>query len=125
VSVVEDVLAAARSRARALVESDPVRLRALMHPDLRWTTFRGEVLSRDEYVRGNTDGSLRWVAQTREEPEVVVAGQTAVLIAVVVDAVERDGQAQTYRLRLSQTWVLTGEGWQCLTGHAGPALDGA
>jgi ketosteroid isomerase-like protein len=125
VSVVEDVLAAARSRARALVESDAVLLRALMHPDLRWTTFRGEVLSRDEYVRGNTAGSLRWVAQTLEEPEVIVVGETAVLIAVVVDAVECDGQPQTYRLRLSQTWVRTGEGWQCLAGHAGPALDAA
>ena len=123
VEAVQDVLKAARSRAQALIENDAARLSELMHRDLRWTTFRGEVLDRDQYVRGNTDGSLRWLAQTLEHPDVVVVGNTAVLVGVVVDSVERDGTRQTFRLRLTQTWIRQDSGWQCLSGHAGPAVD--
>ena len=119
-----DVLAAAERRAQALVDLDPVTLTALHHPDLRWTTFLGDVLDRDGYVRGNTHGNLVWRAQRLEEPIVVVEGDTAVLTAVVHDEVERDGVSETLSLRLTQTWVRTADGWQCLAGHAGPRVGG-
>jgi hypothetical protein len=118
-----DVLAAAERRAQALVDRDSVTLTALHHPDLRWTTFRGDVLDRDGYVRGNTRGSLVWRAQRLEEPIVVVEGDTAVLTAVVHDEVERDGASETLSLRLTQTWVRTADGWKCLAGHAGPRVE--
>ena len=122
---VEDVLAAALQRAQALADRDPVTLAALHHPDLRWTTFLGDVLDRESYVRGNTEGSLVWRAQSLVDPEVVVEGDTAVLTAVVRDDVERGGVAETFSLRLTQTWVRTSEGWCCLSGHAGPRLGAA
>ena len=118
-----DVLAAAERRAQALVDRDSVTLTDLHHPDLRWTTFRGEVLDRDGYVRGNTQGSLVWRAQRLEEPIVVGEGDTAVLTAVVHDEVERDGASETLSLRLTQTWVRTADGWKCLAGHAGPRVE--
>jgi hypothetical protein len=46
----------------------------------------------------------------------------AVLTAVVVDRVRRGGREETFRMRLTQTWVRSAEGWQCLAGHAGPRL---
>lgn len=49
---------------------------------------------------------------------MVVAGDTAVLTAAVTDVVSRDGQDQTFHLRLTQTWVRTQGGWRCLAGHA-------
>jgi hypothetical protein len=118
----EAVLAAARERARSLVAGDATRLASLLHPQLRWTTFRGDVLDRDRYVAGNTDGSLRWSGQTLHDVHVVVVEDTAVLTAVVVDEVDRGGEAERFRLRLTQTWVRTPDGWQCLSGHAGPRL---
>ena len=117
-----DVLAAARRRALALVERDAVALSELHHPDLRWTTFRGTVLDRDGYVRGNTESDLVWLAQTLEGAEVVVEGDTAVLTAIVHDDVERRGARETFSLRLTQTWIRSGGGWRCLAGHAGPAV---
>ena len=120
---VDDVLAAALQRAQALVDRDSATLTALHHPDLRWTTFLGDVLDRESYVRGNTEGNLAWRAQSFVDPEVVVEGDTAVLIAVVRDEVERDGISETFSLRLTQTWVRTSEGWRCLSGHAGPRLE--
>ena len=117
------MLAAAARRARALADGDAEALRALHHPELRWTTYRGDVLDRETYVRGNTDGSLRWLAQRLEDATVVVAGDAAVLTAVVVDEVERDGLRQTFRLRLTQTWVRDGDGWAVLSGHAGPPVE--
>src|SRR4051794_11324470 len=57
------VLNAAKQRARALVAGDAEKLRELMHPDSRWTTHRGDVLDRDSYIEGNTNGELRWLGQ--------------------------------------------------------------
>jgi ketosteroid isomerase-like protein len=91
---------------------------------LQWTTFRGGVLDRDSYIDGNTNGSLRWHAQRLLDPEVVVVGDTAVLTALVVDEVEHEDGPETFRLRLTQTWVRQEGRWLCLSGHAGPRLQG-
>lgn len=110
--------AAALRRAAALAAGDEAALRRLMHPRLQWTTFRGEVLGYEDYIAGNTRGGLRWRAQRLEDVTVVVVGDTAVLSAAVTDEVTRDGREQPFRLRLTQTWVRTPEGWRCLAGHA-------
>lgn len=117
-----DVVAAAERRARALVERDPDALLRLHHPGLRWTTHSGEVLDRETYVRGNAEGTLVWRAQRLEDVEVAIAGNTAVLVAVVVDVVEVDGAPLTNRLRVTQTWIRRAGDWVCLAGHAGPRL---
>ena len=117
-----DVLAAAQERAAALAAGDADELRRLMHPELRWTTYTGVVLDRDAYVAGNTEGSLVWHEQRLERPLVTVVGDTAVLTAIVVDEVERDGTRETFRLRLTQTWVREHGTWRCLAGHAGPRV---
>jgi ketosteroid isomerase-like protein len=92
-----------------------------MHPQLRWTTRLGVILDRDAYIEGNTNGSLVWRAQRLEEPEVTVAGKVAILNAVVIDEVEVEGQAQTFCLRLTQTWVHEEGQWRCISGHASPS----
>jgi hypothetical protein len=38
-----------------------------------------------------------------ERPSTMVVGDTAILVALVVDEVERDGKQQIHRLRLTQT----------------------
>ena len=64
-----------------------------------------------------------WVEQTLQDVDVQVVGDgVAVLTALVVDVVNRDGSQETFRLRLTQTWVNTVDGWQCLSGHAGPPV---
>lgn len=119
----QDVVLAARRRAEALAARDEAALRLLMHPDLQWTTYRGSVLGYEQYIEGNTRGSLRWHAQRLDDVHVAVVGDTAVLTAWVTDQVRQDGRDQVLTLRLTQTWVRTGEGWRCLAGHASsPAL---
>ena len=93
-----------------------------MHPSLQWTTFTGEVLSREQYIAGNTAGDLRWRSQRLDDTVVAVVGDTAVLTALVTDEVTRDGRHATFALRLTQTWVRAESGWQCLAGHAGPEV---
>ena len=121
-SEVEEVLLAAEQRAAALAAADPEALRALMHPSLQWTTFNGDVLSREQYIAGNTGGVLTWRSQRLEDVRVVVVGETAVLTALVTDEVRKDGQDQSFTLRLTQTWVRAEGGWQSLAGHAGPEV---
>jgi Domain of unknown function (DUF4440) len=114
----EEVASAAARRAAALAERDEVTLRQLMHPGLRWTTFRGEVLGYEAYIAGNTRSDLRWRAQRLEDVQVTVVADTAILTAAVTDEVSRDGHDRVFRLRLTQTWVRTPQGWRCLAGHA-------
>jgi ketosteroid isomerase-like protein len=117
------VVAAAEARSAALMAGDRRQLAALMHPQLRWTTYQGVVLDREEYLGGNVAGGLVWVEQTLQDVDVQVVGDAvAVLTALVVDVVNRDGAQETFRLRLTQTWVNTSGGWQCLSGHAGPRV---
>jgi hypothetical protein len=118
----EEVFDVAQRRALALVRGSAGELRQLMHPDLRWTTYRGAVLDRDAYIAGNTDGSVTWVGQHFEDPEVTVFGDTAILTAVVVDVIERDAERETFRLHVTQVWLRHAGEWRCVAGHAGPRL---
>ena len=113
-----EVAEAAIRRAAALAAGDATALRLLMHPDLQWTTFRGEVLGYEEYIAGNTGGNLRWRSQRLEGVTVSGTDDTAVLTAAVTDEVSRDGRDDTFHLRLTQTWVRTPQGWRCIAGHA-------
>lgn len=117
-----EVLQAAQRRAAALVAGDANTLRDLMHPLLQWTNFRGEVLSCEDYIAGNTVGALTWRSQRLDDVRVVAVGDTAVLSALVTDEVSRDGQDLTFTLRLTQTWIRGAAGWQCLSGHASPEV---
>lgn len=117
-SAQHEVIDAALRRAAALAAGDEAALRRLMHPDLQWTTYRGNVLGYEEYVEGNARGPLLWRAQRLSEVRVVVVGDTAVLTGWVTDEVRRDGHDQLFTLRLTQTWVRTSDGWRCLAGHA-------
>ena len=122
-SITDEILAAAAARSGALAAADAPTLRALHHPDLRWTSFRGDVFDRETYVRRNAGGPVRFRSQELVDAEVVAAGDAAVLVAVVVDEVEQDGAVERFRLRLTQTWVRHDGRWVVLAAHAGPRLD--
>ena len=64
------VVEAAFRRAAAFAARDETALRRLMHPDLQWTTFKGDILSYEEYLEGNLRGSLLWRAQRLEDIRV-------------------------------------------------------
>lgn len=115
--------AAAVSRAEALAAGDEESLRLLMHPDLQWTTFKGDVLGYEEYIDGNIRGGLEWHAQHLADVRIAVVGDAAVLTAIVTDEVRRDQRDQTFTLRMTQTWVRTSGGWRCLAGHAGAPAE--
>ena len=62
------VLARAEQRATALATADAAGLRALLHPEFRWTTHVGEVLDRETYIASNTTGRTVWHGQTLVDP---------------------------------------------------------
>jgi ketosteroid isomerase-like protein len=90
-----------------------------LHEDFVWTSHRGEVFDRAAYLEANTR-RLRWVSQELVDPQVTVVGDTAIVVAAVHDVVERDGEPLNFTMRLTQTWIRSADGWQCLAGHAGP-----
>jgi len=120
VSAAAEILEAAERRSAALVARDPELLRELHHPNLRWTTHRGDVRDRDAYIAGNTEGDLVWRAQHLLEAEVLVVGDTAVLVGVVHDEFERDGEPGALDMPLTLTWAREEGTWRVLAAHAGP-----
>ncbi len=118
----DEVLRLAEARAAALVEGEPDRLRRLLHPEFQWTSHRGERFDRESYVLANTRG-LRWLRQRIEDPEVTVAGDTAILLCTVNDTVARDGEEHSLRMPVTQVWVRAHKSWVLLAGHAGPSSD--
>ena len=119
-SVPEAILAATTRRSAALVARDAATLRALHHPDFRFTTPGGAVRDRAAYIAGNTEGDLVWRAQHLLEAEVLVVGDTAVLVGVVHDEFERDGEPGAFDMPLTLTWVREEGTWRVLAAHAGP-----
>ena len=116
-----EVLSAARARAAALAAGDAERLAALLHDEFVWTTHLGQRFGREEYVARNTEGVMVWRAQELTDARVSIVGDTAVLVAEVADVVEGpDGQPETFRMPVTQTWERLDHAWQCLAGHAGP-----
>jgi ketosteroid isomerase-like protein len=116
------VLQAARARAHALASGDVRQLGNLLHADFRWTSHTGEDFDRAAYLESNTGGGTSWRRQDLGEPEVVVVGNAAVLRTVVTDVIDSVGGEQIYRMPMTQVWVRTDHGWQCLAGHAGPTF---
>lgn len=122
-TAVEGVLTAARARAAALAAGDADRLASLLHPHFRWTSHLGRIFDRAQYVEANTGAGTVWRAQTLEDPEVVVVGDTGVLRAVVDDDVMGPEGPVRHRMPMTQVWVRSGDRWLCLAGHAGPRLE--
>lgn len=115
------VRTAAHERAQALAAGDGARLSELLHEDFRWTTHVGETFGRPEYIRRNTEGHTVWRSQDVGQAEVVVVGDTAVLVAEVTDVVlSDDGTPETFRMPMTQVWVRIDGDWKLLAGHAGP-----
>jgi hypothetical protein len=121
VNQADEVLMVAEMRAAALVTGEPDRLRRLLHPELGWTTLRGERLDREGYVRRNTR-EQRYARQRLEDPEVTVVGDTAILLCTAHDTIVRDGVEQERRVPVTEVWVRSHKAWVCLAGHEGPAL---
>lgn len=119
----DEVVAAARRRARFLVERDTDALLDILHPEFVWTTHTGALLARTDYVDANTRGPLHWVAQALHDLDVTVVERTAVLRCVVEDRVQRGTHEQLFRMPVTQTWVREERAWRCLAGHAGPLED--
>ena len=117
---VEQVQQAAAARAQALARGDTAALTDLLHPSFVWTSHRGEVFDRDAYLAANSGAGSRWLAQQLDDVRVVVAGDAAVLVAVVRDEVEGSDGAELFRMPVTQTWVREAGRWRCLAGHAGP-----
>jgi len=122
VNVEQEVVQAAEARAAALAAGDATLLAALLHADFRWTSHTGDAFDRDSYIDANTAGATVWRSQTLHDPEVVIAGDAAVLRCVVTDEIHTENGPQVFRMPMTQVWVRTGSGWACLAGHAGPRM---
>ena len=105
---------------RRTVSRRPLTSTRIVSPSMTFTTHRGDVRDRAQYIAGNTEGDLVWRAQQLIEAEVLVVGDTAVLVGAVHDEFERAGEPGALDMPLTLTWVREEGTWRVLAAHAGP-----
>lgn len=118
----QEVLHAAQERADALRLRDGERLGRLLHAKFCWTSHKGERFDRSSYLRSNIEGQNTWHAQTLEQPNITVVGNTAVLTCTVTDEVSTADGQRRFRMPMTQVWTSENGAWVLLAGHAGPLL---
>jgi hypothetical protein len=120
----DQVLEAARRRGDVLVLGDWTALAALLHARFCYTNSAGERYDRDGYLMFVSRGPLRWIGQRLTDPRVTMAGEVAVLTAIVHDNVVVGDEEHSWTFSTTQTYVRERRNWLYLAGHTGPALRG-
>jgi hypothetical protein len=122
VTVQDEVLAAAERRAAVLASGDERALRVLLHSDFAWTSHTGEQFDLESDLASNLGCRTRWHGQVLRDPSIIVVGSAAVLRCTVADSVTTTKGREEFEMPMTQTWVWSDAGWQCLAGHAGPRV---
>lgn len=115
------VLAAARRRGEVLAQRDWTALAELLHARFCYTNSAGERYDRDGYLAFVSRGPLRWTGQRLADPKVTIAGEVAVLTAIVHDDVVVDDEQHAWAFSTTQTYVRERGRWLYLAGHTGAA----
>ena len=117
----DQVLEVAHRRGEALVQGDWTALAELLHARFCYTNSVGEQYDRDGYLTFVSSGPLRWVEQRLTDAKVTLAGDVAVLTAIVHDHVVVSGEQHAWTFSTTQTYVREGGHWLYLAGHTGAA----
>lgn len=111
------MFAAAQAGALALATGDSEALLTLLHPDFRWISEAGEQFDRARFVTPHGTGHIRWRRRLLMDPDVVIVGDTAILLCTVEHEIRTPEGDERSKHRMTQTWILTWAGWRWVAGH--------
>ena len=108
----EEVRAVERQRFAALGRGDISALSNILSDDLTYTHSNGVFDSKVELLNKLQSGALKYEVFEPEEIAVRVYGNTAVLTGIAHGKAWANGTPNTFRLRYTDMYVLTGNAWR-------------
>lgn len=96
----------------ALVAKDTVKLRTLLHDDLRYEHSNGWMETKRDVISDLFNGKLTYKKIKAEAPEIVIEGNTASARTTVYIDVVLDGKPLIFNLKVLQVWVWKHKHWE-------------
>jgi ketosteroid isomerase-like protein len=108
----DDVLAAEKSWAAAVVALDLDAVERRLHEDLIYAHSTGVIETKEEYLGKLREGTQKYTAIEHHETTVRVHGVAAVVHSIVTMKGDSAGSPFDARLMMMHTWVKGTGGWQ-------------
>jgi hypothetical protein len=109
------VRASVLARFDAAVHNDVARLDGLLADDLDYCTFRGDCLTKAQYLGDVKSGRVRYVSGEPSISKVKLFADSAVATGVATVTVVRDGVQQTIRISWAAVLAWRDARWQMTT----------
>jgi hypothetical protein len=107
--------AAVMARFDAAIRNDVAALDPLLADDLEYCTFRGNCLTKAEYLADIKSGRVRYVSGNPSVSKVKLFGDGAVVTGVATVTVVRDGTEQTIHISWAAVLAWRNARWQMTT----------
>ncbi|GAC1516936.1 MAG: hypothetical protein NVS1B4_15240 [Gemmatimonadaceae bacterium] len=109
-----------REWADALAARDRATLERILAPDFRFTSPRGRVVPRTEYIDHRTAGDV-WERLILTDVDVRVYGLSAAVVTARAQVQGRSGDRLLDSMQQrTDTWVMTTDRWQVVASHFSP-----
>lgn len=118
--VESEIIALAKKRSQAVVNSDTTTLGAILSSDFRYINIYGEELSRKKYLGNNASlgsDSSKWISQDMDSITVQVVDNSAVITFRVLDKFIYEGVEYENYCRSTFVYKKQNEEWRCILGH--------
>ena len=107
-----------RAMQQAVVDRDPVAFGAFLTDDYVLVVSNSRLVRKPEVVADIDSPDGRMDVNASTIVDVRVHGDTALVIADLHQVGRNGDKPFDYWVRYTDTWVRTGGGWKCISGHA-------
>ncbi|GAB4228105.1 MAG: nuclear transport factor 2 family protein [Stanieria sp.] len=102
----------------AMLQSDVKALDELLAPELIFTTHLGELVTKQDDLKGHSSGALAIKSLTPLEQTIRLVGNVAIVLARVYLVGTYAGMPSEADLRFTRVWISTPNGWQVIVAHS-------
>jgi len=107
---------------RAVAERDLAAFAAFLADDYLLVDSRGALHDKADVLKQLEDPEVQVAVNETHDHQIRLHGETAVVIAVLLQRGTDHGRAYDVPVRFTDVWLRRGERWVCLSGHASRLL---
>ncbi|MEA9984140.1 MULTISPECIES: nuclear transport factor 2 family protein [Subtercola] len=113
-SIDAEITTLEQRRFAAMLEGDTEALRGLFHDDLGYGHSNGTRETKESLLAKISDGVLDYARIDHPISEILLSGDTAVVVGAMSASVRIAGNAVELNSSTISVWVRSGEAWQLL-----------
>jgi hypothetical protein len=115
-----EIIALAKLRSKAVVESDTAALSSILDKRFRYINIWGESLSREKYMSNNAsldEEDSHWISQDIDSIQLTFSGNSALITFRVLDKFVYQGDSAANYCRSTFIYEKQDGQWKCMLGH--------